>query len=413
MIDGIENEDILQAICDNSYNAILITDSNLELPGPKIIYVNNAFTQNTGYTLEDLKDKTPRILQGKETNRKVLDRLKTRCQEGKDFAGSSVNYAKDGSKYYVEWNISPIKNKQGQITHYISIQRNITHELQTIATLQKIIDLQKNIIVITDGLKLNYVNESFQTFFGVPNLEAFLKQDDCVCKRFSKIDGFYFQKTKDENWIEALQQLPSEQRIVSMPNHKKTPHGFFVKIDDFSQEQYIITFTDITESLTLKHKAYHDHLSGAYNREFIHNHFDAFYKETIKNQLRIGLIIFDIDNFKQVNDTYGHNVGDEIIKKMARITKKRIRSSDYLIRWGGEEFIVMTQVHVIEQAEKIAENIRSTIEKESFSPVPKVTSSFGVAISEDTESLKTLVKKADDALYEAKKSGKNRVFRSE
>jgi diguanylate cyclase (GGDEF)-like protein/PAS domain S-box-containing protein len=413
MIDGIENENILQAICDNSYNAILITDSNLELPGPKIVYINKAFTLNTGYTLEDLKDKTPRILQGEETSRSVLDDLKARCKAGKDFAGSSVNYAKDGSRYYVEWNISPIKNKQGQITHYISIQRNITHELQTIATLQKIIDLQKNIIVITDGLKLNYVNESFQTFFGVKNLEEFLTQDDCVCKRFSKIDGFYFQKTEDENWIEALQALPSEQRIVSMPNHKKTPHGFFVKIDDFAQGQYIITFTDITESLTLKHKAYHDHLSGAYNREFIDNHFDAFYKQTQDNQLHVGLILFDIDNFKQVNDTYGHNVGDEIIKKIASITKKRIRSSDYLIRWGGEEFIVMTQVHKMEQVEKIAENIRSAIEKENFNPVPKVTSSFGVTISKKNESLKTLVKKADDALYEAKKSGKNRVLRSE
>jgi len=164
VIDGIDNEDILQAISENSYNSIIVTNANLELPGPKIVYVNKAFTEQTGYTLEELKDKTPRILQGEETSRKVLDAVKATCKKGEIFAGSTINYTKDGSKYHVEWNIAPIKNKEGKITHFISIQRNITQLVEIIHTLQKTIDLQTNMIVITDGLKLTYVNQSFKSF---------------------------------------------------------------------------------------------------------------------------------------------------------------------------------------------------------------------------------------------------------
>ncbi|MGM0623115.1 MAG: sensor domain-containing diguanylate cyclase [Campylobacterota bacterium] len=413
MIDGIDNEHILNALCQNSYNSIIITDAQLELPGPKIVYANPTFTKLTGYSLKELIGQTPRILQGEKTDRKVLDRLKTKCQNGEPFAGKTINYAKDGTKYNVEWNISPIKNSSGKITHFISIQRNITKELQTIDTLQKIIDLQRNIIVITDGMKLVYTNQAFKDFFGVSSLEKFLAQDDCICSRFSKLEGFYYQKTDDENWIQSLQNLSSEDRIVSMEDKNFVPHGFFVGINDFGEDKDIITFTDITQSigekLALKHKAYHDHLSGAFNREFIHDNFDNYKEQTQTRNLKLGLIMFDIDKFKHINDTYGHNVGDRVIQKLVALTKESTRSGDYMIRWGGEEFVVLTQIKVLEQLEIIAEHIRVAIENESFDPVPLVTASFGITISLPQDSLQTLIKRADDALYRAKNTGRNKV----
>lgn len=337
-VDGIDNEEMLHAICSNSYNSIVITDANLELPGPKIVYVNEAFVENSGYTLEDLKDKTPRVLQGEETDRKVLDQLKAKCIKGDFFTGATTNYRKDGTKYYVKWNISPIRDKQNTITHYVSIQRNITKELETITTLQKIIDLQQNIVIVTDGLKLNYVNESFKNFFHVQSMEEFLEQDDCICSRFSEVEGFYYKKTEDENWIVNLQKLSSESRIVTMLDRRFVPHGFFVSINDFGDNQVIISFTDITASIgekeNFKHKAYHDNLSGAYNREFFNINFEKFKLDVHKEHLQMGLILFDIDHFKLVNDTYGHNIGDDVIKKIVNVTKDTIRTNDYLIRWG-------------------------------------------------------------------------------
>lgn len=129
-LDILPQDDILEVLFEHSFNSIAITDANLELPGPKFVYVNPAFTKKTGYTHEELEGKTPRILQGEETDRALLKELKAKCKKGEFFQGSTVNYRKDGTKYYVEWNISPIKNTQGEITHYISMQKDITKEIE-------------------------------------------------------------------------------------------------------------------------------------------------------------------------------------------------------------------------------------------------------------------------------------------
>jgi len=129
-LDTLLEQDILKVLFEHSYNSIAITDANLELPGPKFVYVNPAFTQKTGYTLDELKDQTPRILQGEETDRELLKELKAKCQRGEFFQGSTINYRKDGSKYHVEWNISPIRDANGTITHFISMQKDITKEVE-------------------------------------------------------------------------------------------------------------------------------------------------------------------------------------------------------------------------------------------------------------------------------------------
>lgn len=414
MFQDIDNEVLLQTIFENSYNFILITDANLDLPGPKIVYANHAFLKNSGYALEELQNTTPRILQGEETDRRVLNDLKEKCKKGEHFVGGTVNYRKDGSKYHVQWNITPIKNKEGKITHYISVQQNVSELVETMDTLQKIIDLQKNIIVITDGLKLSYVNQSFKTFFNVSSKEEFFIHDSCICSRFLPVEGFYSLTKDDENWIDELQKLSSEKRIVSMQKNDSTHRGFFVGIENFDDNKFIITFTDITESigekLTLKHKAYHDKLSDAYNREFIHDHFVSYKSDVEKKNLRLGLILFDIDHFKNVNDTYGHNIGDMVIQEIVKIAKETTRSSDYVIRWGGEEFVILTQAKVVEQIQTIAEHVRVAIENHFFEPVPQVTASFGFVLGVADDTLESLVKKADDALYTAKNTGRNKVI---
>lgn len=108
------------------YDSILITDLDLEKPGPKIVYVNDGFTKMTGYTKDEVLGKTPRILQGEKTDRHVLDRLKERLIEGQAFFGHTVNYKKDGTEFINQWDIHPLTNKNGEITHWVSYQRDIT-----------------------------------------------------------------------------------------------------------------------------------------------------------------------------------------------------------------------------------------------------------------------------------------------
>lgn len=117
---------LVEQAIKHDYDSIIITELSLEKPGPKIVYVNEGFSRMTGYSKEEVIGKTPRILQGEKTDRHVLDRLKERLIEGQAFFGHTVNYRKDGTEFINQWDIHPLTNSQGEITHWVSYQRDIT-----------------------------------------------------------------------------------------------------------------------------------------------------------------------------------------------------------------------------------------------------------------------------------------------
>jgi PAS domain S-box-containing protein len=117
---------LLGTAVEQSNESILITGAELDLPGPKIIFVNPAFTKMTGYATDEVIGKTPRILQGPKTDKTVLQHLRERLTRGEAFHGETINYRKDKSEFYIEWQIAPIRNSKGVITHFVSIQRDIT-----------------------------------------------------------------------------------------------------------------------------------------------------------------------------------------------------------------------------------------------------------------------------------------------
>jgi PAS domain S-box-containing protein len=121
-----ESVRLLGSAVEQSKESILITDAQLDLPGPKIIFVNPAFTKMTGYTAEESIGKTPRILQGQRTDRTVLNRLRQNLEHGETFAGEAINYRKDGTEFDLEWQIAPLRNASGKITNFVAIQRDIT-----------------------------------------------------------------------------------------------------------------------------------------------------------------------------------------------------------------------------------------------------------------------------------------------
>jgi polar amino acid transport system substrate-binding protein len=144
----------------------------------------------------------------------------------------------------------------------------------------------------------------------------------------------------------------------------------------------------------IKEASAYDQLTKAYNRKKFHE---------IKNTLphpKNAIILLDIDHFKRINDTYGHSKGDEVLKTIVKIIKQHIRKEDYVIRWGGEEFLIIIHDTSQEKGYKIAETLRKKIEKHDFNGI-EVTASFGVKECEDyiTEEDINLV---DKALYKAK-----------
>lgn len=121
-----ENLRLLESAVFQSRDAILLTTAELDEPGPQIIFANPAFSEMTGYRNEEIVGKTPRILQGEKTDRAVLDRLRRDVSEGKEFRGEAINYRKDNSEYWVEWNVTPLKNEAGEVTHFLAVQQDVT-----------------------------------------------------------------------------------------------------------------------------------------------------------------------------------------------------------------------------------------------------------------------------------------------
>jgi diguanylate cyclase (GGDEF)-like protein/PAS domain S-box-containing protein len=166
-------------------------------------------------------------------------------------------------------------------------------------------------------------------------------------------------------------------------------------------------------------QAYTDGLTKLANRK----HFDGFLETQInysrQTKKPCSLILLDIDNFKHYNDTNGHQLGDEILRGVARVLAKSVRSSDLAARYGGEEFVVVLPETKKDMAAVIAEKMRRAIQEADFpkantQPLGYVSASFGVStFEEDAESGETLLKAADESLYRAKDTGRNRVVRAE
>lgn len=152
-----------------------------------------------------------------------------------------------------------------------------------------------------------------------------------------------------------------------------------------------------------------DRLTGLYNRHKFEELFEFEKSQALRYGTPLSVILLDIDFFKEVNDTQGHNMGDVILKEMAFVLRASIRGSDVVARWGGEEFVIFTPKTTLAQARELAESIRQSVSASTFSEVTRLTVSLGAASFMADDSLEKLIQRADRALYRAKTSGRNNV----
>ena len=152
-----------------------------------------------------------------------------------------------------------------------------------------------------------------------------------------------------------------------------------------------------------------DPLTGIFNRLKFNQELAAEMARSGRYKTPLSVVMYDIDHFKAVNDTHGHQVGDRVLVGLCRIVAGRIRQTDVLARWGGEEFMILAPNCGGQQAFELAEKLRRLIEEFVFAEVGTVTCSFGVAQFQDSDTAETLTSRADAALYAAKRAGRNRV----
>ena len=159
----------------------------------------------------------------------------------------------------------------------------------------------------------------------------------------------------------------------------------------------------------LRRTAMTDRLTGAFNRLKFDEIMAIELNRARRYKRPLTLSIFDIDDFKRINDTFGHAVGDIVLVELTKIVKSMVRESSYLFRWGGEEFVILLPEISVEGAAVQAERIRKEVETHAFAVAGRVTVSFGMAEFRRDDTVDSIVKRADEALYRAKERGKNRV----
>ncbi|QCS24037.1 PleD family two-component system response regulator [Rickettsia parkeri] len=170
---------------------------------------------------------------------------------------------------------------------------------------------------------------------------------------------------------------------------------------------------DLEQSVNLAVK---DGLTGLFNRRYFDIHLKQIIEKTNKESIKLYLLMCDIDNFKHVNDTYGHQAGDKVLTMVSRILKNTLRVTDLIARFGGEEFTILLTDIDISKAIETAERVRVKIEYMNFhiedqiEPL-KTTISIGVTKYKKEESIESFIERADKAMYEAKTTGKNKVVK--
>lgn len=245
---------LLQSVVLNSHDAVVITEAEpLDEPGPKILYVNEAFTRATGYSLEEVFGKTPRLLQGPKTDRSVLDQVRVALSQWQPITAEVINYRKDGSEFWVEFSVVPVANQTGHYTHWIAVQRDVTERKQIEQALRwseeryrSLIENALDIITIleADG-RIYYISPSVQKVLGYSS-------GDLTNQNF-------FDLIHPENFPEISSILNNSKTHpeIALTVEFKCRHqdGFWLTLEAVIQKsvngsessQIIVTSRDITE----------------------------------------------------------------------------------------------------------------------------------------------------------------------
>ena len=254
------------------------------------------------------------------------------------------------------------------------------------------------LVLFDDKFNIKLYNKSFKKMYKNVGIKKPTTIDDLV--------GFC---SDDEN--DKLLDKKAFLKMIDKKNIVKCDHYGCIKYYEVElkkiQDYILMNVSDVTdikiESELLKNMAMKDELTGLYNRKKLEIEI-----EKIQNT-QICITIFDIDDFKKINDTYGHLAGDKVLRILSNTIRNNLRKTDLVVRWGGEEFLViLSGIKDEDKAMELANKLREAIYSTNIENIGHISCSFGVCCGKG-EDFEKLLKIADEALYKAKNNGKNRV----
>lgn len=433
---------LIKAI-EHSFDAVVITDAELDLPGPRILFVNAAFSHMTGYTAEEVLGKTPRILQGPLTDRQMLNELRAKLARGENFEGQTINYRKDGTPYYVEWSISALRNEQGQITHYVSMQRDQTrqalahqfeldqHEiLEQIARGQPLSEIITRVVASLEHqhpqrrIHVNLYPPAKQQsaatmprlippsipLFGSLPLSALPIQPPLTSAARLSLEAVVCCESfrivlKDE-------VVAGELRCWTTDAEPLRGHD----CSQFETAARLIALAIEHEQLSrrLVYHTHQDDLTGLPNRTRCLEYIQQAIISTRRPQRLLAVALLDLDNFTQINEFYGHAAGDQLLCMVADRITMLLPEQDLLARISNDEFAwvisnVASEPDAVREAQNLIDHVREPFRLGEHEITVQVQIGISFYPTDGNDAL-LLLERADNALQQARRHPHHNVM---
>ncbi len=330
----------------------------------------------------------------------------------------------EGNRKWLRHFSLAVRNQKNHITHYYGYVNDISQLKQTEEELEKSREYVHNLLETLPHPTVVIDVKNYQILLANEAAKALYNDGESIPEGMTCYHLSHHKNTPCEGSDDPcpIQQILQHKKSAKVVHRHFVSAGSEIYVELMSRPvfneqgeivQIIESQRDITHHIIterrLTHQATTDPLTEAYNRFKFDNEIKFQLEIARKHERNLGLIMFDLDDFKLINDKYGHDVGDLALKTVAHLARESIRKTDILARWGGEEFMILlpdTQLHV---AEKIAEDLRQTINNYPFSENCRLSASFGVTLSDIADTDSELLKRVDNALYQSKNEGKNRV----
>jgi diguanylate cyclase (GGDEF)-like protein/PAS domain S-box-containing protein len=400
---------VRHAALEASANAIVLTD-----PQGRIEWTNRAFTTLTGYELDEVRGQTPRVLKSGAHGQALYADLWATIRAGEVWHGEVINRRKDGTTYFEEMTITPVRDEQGEIARFVAIKQDVTERKraaealrQSQQELQLLLEHTPDVISRLDRqCRHLYVNRAIEPCGGLE-----------VAAYLGKTHRELGSSPELAEPIEAgVRAVFSTGREITMevPNRE---HWHLVQLvperDAAGQVTSVLSVCrDITErkkaELALEHQALHDELTGLPNRTLLRDRLDQAVREHERTQQPLALLVLDMDRFKEVNDTLGHPAGDVLLRQVGQRLCAGVRASDSVARLGGDEFAVILPGVGAEDAMSMARAVLAQLHAplDIEGHVVSLSSSIGITVCPDHGvDPDVLLRRADVAMYAAKASG--------
>ena len=405
----------LSLAVEQSPTSIVITST-----APTIEYANPQFFRTTGYTPEEVLGANPRVLQSGQTPSATYQAMWAALVAGHVWQGEFVNRRKDGSLYVEQATVAPLTDANGLTTHYLGIKQDITAHKEAEKALRLAASVMEHThdgVMVCDAQQcIIDVNPAFTRISGYTREQALGQRPGMLSS------GRRNTEQSRLMWL-ALLQVGHWQGEFWNRRSDGSLYAAASTINAVSDESgqvthYINVFSDITERKhhqeDLERQAHFDPLTRLPNRALLADRLSQAMARVRAEQHWLAVCFMDLDGFKSVNDTYGHEAGDELLIIVAQRLLAHIRTGDTAARLGGDEFVVLLcdlrDLHECEQmAQRLLRAICEPMVVEGHTV--QVGASMGIALyPQHGSQAEQLLRLADQAMYQAKQSGRNRCI---